>query len=174
MTPDVPPIIHEIEAALAPHKIYLVGGAVRHYLQNKPWPHDLDLATSAKPEETLKALQNLHLPTDTAGKYFGVIKTKTPNHTLEIATLRQESYKNGSHYPKVTFIDSLEQDSHRRDFTINAIYLETNGQLHDFHNGQQDLKNHIVRFIGDKETRLKEDPTRQQRYERFQQEFGKK
>ncbi len=175
MHTPLPSIILELQKALTPHKIYLVGGAVRNRLQNKPWPEDLDLATTATPDLTIKAMKALSLRPNTRGQSFGVISTKAPNHTIEIATLRQETYTPGSRYPKVTFITDLKQDSHRRDFTINAIYLEihTTGQTtpHDFHNGIEDLKNKKVRFIGNKEERLKQDPTRQQRYEKFVKEL---
>jgi len=175
MHTPLPPIIQALQTELHPHKIYLVGGAVRNYLQNKPWPKDLDLATTATPDLTIKAMKALSLTPNTRGQNFGVISTKTPNHTIEIATLRQETYKQGSRYPKVTFITDLKQDSHRRDFTINAIYLEIhptgNTTTHDFHNGQEDLKNKKVRFIGNKEERLKQDPTRQERFDKFVKEL---
>lgn len=164
-----PDIFFALENALKPERIYMVGGAVRAYVLGKPWPEDLDFATTAPPEVTIKALKNLNLTPNTKGKSFGVLKTHTPEHTIEIATLRREVYTPNSRYPKVTFITDLKQDSQRRDFTMNAIYLESNGTLHDFHGGIAHLKQGKVVFIGDPKVRLAEDPTRQARYERFKQ-----
>jgi tRNA nucleotidyltransferase (CCA-adding enzyme) len=140
---------------------YFVGGYVRDILLNRAI-HDIDIATSATPEQVAQTLHPQFELNDEF-KTFGVMRA---NMGLEITTFRVETYAN-SRYPKVAFIDSVEADSLRRDFTINGLYMDREGMILDFHNGLADLGAGLVKFIGDPETRLREDPLRLLRAIRF-------
>lgn len=139
---------------------YFVGGLVRDILLDRKI-NDIDIATIASPEEVISALGNIY-DLDSESKNFGVIRTRN----TEITTFRSETYTN-SRYPKVAFINSIEADSQRRDFTINSLYMDKDGQIFDFHNGLADIGAGLIKFIGDPETRLQEDPLRLVRAIRF-------
>jgi len=145
------------------YRLYLVGGAVRDILLNK-FPDDLDLATDATPAESLAFLSDL----DSSFARFGVLKYRGLDGTADIATFRRESvYSDHRHPSEITFVKDPKIDSFRRDFTINALYLDDEGTLLDFHGGKRDLEMKTIRFIGNPETRIKEDPLRICRAERF-------
>ncbi len=133
---------------------FFVGGFVRDLLLSRE-VHDIDIATSATPEQVAQCL-NTDFDVDDEAKNFGVLKI---NNQLEITTFREETYS-GSRYPKVNFIDSPEIDSRRRDFTINGLYMSLEGEILDFHGGIADLGAGLIRFIGDPQTRIDEDPLR--------------
>lgn len=146
---------------------FFVGGMVRDLLLNK-LVTDIDIATIAKPEEVAELLKANKIELDNTNSSFGVVIAKGHHGNVEITTLRQDSYDN-SRYPKVDFISNPGVDSNRRDFTINALYLDLqSNQILDFHNGLQDLENKIIKFIGDAEQRIIEDPLRIVRAYRFQ------
>ena len=100
---------------------------------------------------------------------FGYLKFKSPEGVkFDITTLRKESaYLDGRHPSKIEFVKDLKDDFSRRDFTVNALYMDKDLKVIDYANGQEDLKNHILRAVGDPETRLKEDPLRILRAIRF-------
>lgn len=159
--------------ALAPHEVRAVGGAVRAWLRHDPTNGvDLDLATTASPEETEKLLHAAGILTTDAGKRWGTITAHINGETYEITSLRQDVYTPGSRYPTVSFITDWEADAHRRDFTINAIYVSPNDDIYDPFDGVTDLRNGIVRFIGQPEARLSEDPLRLYRFWRFCGTYG--
>jgi tRNA nucleotidyltransferase (CCA-adding enzyme) len=140
------------------HNAYLVGGSSRDILLSKK-THDVDIATDAKPEKVI-AIFNLK-KVDPFTFKFGNVKTIINEIEVDITTLRQESsYTDLRHPEKIEFIKDPKTDSLRRDFTINAIYMDKDGVILDFHNGQQDLKDKVIRMIGDPVARLKEDPVR--------------
>ena len=147
------------------HKAYLVGGSSRDILLSKKTA-DIDIASDAKPEKII-AMFNL-TKVDPFTFKFGSLKATINNIPIEVTTFRKESdYKDYRHPSKIEFVKEPAIDSLRRDFTINALYLDKDGTVLDFHNGQQDLKDKIIRMIGDPNIRLKEDPVRIIRALRF-------
>ena len=104
---------------------------------------------------------------------FGSIKIFEDGVEVDITTLRkEEGYDDHRHPKKITFIKDLETDSQRRDFTINALYIDLGGNVYDYHGGLADLKKGIIRFIGDPKIRIEEDPLRIMRAERFAKKLG--
>ena len=140
---------------------YIVGGAVRDYLLNKKI-NDIDFVTNALISD-LKLL----FKGDYSFERLGFCKILINNKYYDISTLRKEIYSNNFRHPeKIIFIDSLEEDSQRRDFTINSLYMD-DYNIYDFHNGIEDLNNKIIRMIGNIDQRIKEDPLRLLRAIRF-------
>ena len=143
--------------------IFEVGGSVRDELLNIE-VFDFDFATDATPEEMMQFLPDAN---DTFSKY-GCIKYKGEHGRAEITTFRvEESYDDFRHPTQIRFVKCLEDDFKRRDFTINAIYKDADGKIYDPANGVEDLKNKTIRFVGDPEKRIKEDPLRILRAKRF-------
>ena len=144
--------------------LFLVGGTVRDYLYNKELD-DMDAVTDATPFEVISFLNNA----DTTFAHLGSLKYKNENGIkFDITTLREESsYLDSRHPSKITFVKDLKIDYLRRDFTINAMYMDAELNIIDYCNGQKDLSSHILRMIGDPDTRLKEDPLRILRAIRF-------
>ena len=148
--------------------IFEVGGSVRDELLGLE-VYDFDFATDATPEEMMKFLPDAN---DTFAKY-GCIKYKGEHGRAEITTFRvEEDYDDFRHPRTVEFVKSLEEDYKRRDFTINAIYKDVNGKLYDPAHGVFDINNKVIRFIGNPETRIKEDPLRILRAKRFASKLG--
>ena len=146
------------------YQLYLVGGTVRDYLLNEPLT-DMDAVSEATPEEILA-----FLPTaDATFKRFGSLKYKTGDGLkFDITTLRKESsYEDSRHPNKVIFVKALKEDYLRRDFTVNALYMNKDLKVIDYCNGQEDLKNNILRMVGNPDIRIKEDPLRILRAIRF-------
>lgn len=146
------------------YQLYLVGGTVRDYLLNEPLT-DMDAVSEATPEEILAFLPKV----DATFKRFGSLKYKTSDGLkFDITTLRKESsYEDSRHPNKVIFVKDLKEDYLRRDFTVNALYMNKDLKVIDYCNGQEDLKNNILRMVGDPDTRIKEDPLRILRAIRF-------
>ncbi|MCH5171314.1 MAG: CCA tRNA nucleotidyltransferase [Erysipelotrichales bacterium] len=143
--------------------LYAVGGTVRDFLLGKE-VKDFDFVTDATPEEMESFLENYN----NVFKRFGVMICKFDNTRIEITTLRQEtSYKDSRHPDKITFVNNISEDYLRRDFTINALYMDYKGKLYDFCNGLEDLNKKTIRVIGDVDKRMKEDPLRILRAIRF-------
>ena len=148
--------------------IFEVGGSVRDELLGKETT-DFDFATDATPEDMMKFLPNAN---DTFAKY-GCINYKGEYGRAEITTFRkEEDYDDFRHPKKVTFVKSLEEDYKRRDFTINAIYKDVHGKIYDPAHGVFDINNRVIRFIGNPEIRIKEDPLRILRAKRFASKLG--
>ena len=146
------------------YNLYLVGGTVRDYLLGEPLT-DVDCVSEATPEEIASFLPKI----DKTFIRFGYLKFKSPEGVkFDITTLRKESaYLDGRHPSKIEFVKDLKDDYSRRDFTVNALYMDKDLNVIDYANGQEDLKNHLLRAVGDRETRLKEDPLRILRAIRF-------
>ena len=144
--------------------LFLVGGTVRDYLLNKELT-DMDAVSDATPEQVISFLDNV----DTTFAHLGSLKYKNNNGVkFDITTLREESDYFDSRHPKnIKFVKDLKLDYLRRDFTINAMYMDVNLHIIDYCNGQKDLSKHILRMIGDPDKRLKEDPLRILRAIRF-------
>ncbi len=148
----------------------IVGGAVRDYLSGIT-PYDIDLATPLLPDNILRRLTQAGIKTMTAGIKHGTVMAIIDKTPYEITTLRTDTKTDGRH-AEVAFTDSYEQDAKRRDFTINALYMDAQGTIYDYVGGQKDLKNNLVRFIGDADTRVQEDYLRILRYFRFWGKLG--
>lgn len=146
------------------YQLYLVGGTVRDYLLNEPLT-DMDAVSEATPEEILAFLHNA----DATFKRFGSLKYKTSDGLkFDVTTLRKESsYEDSRHPSKIIFVKDLKEDYLRRDFTVNALYMNKDLKVIDYCHGQEDLKNNILRMVGDPDTRIKEDPLRILRAIRF-------
>jgi len=147
-----------------------VGGAVRDTLLGRP-VGDLDLATPARPEQVLEALNEAGIRAVPTGLEHGTVTAIVPPRVFEITTLRRDVETDGRH-ARVAFDADWAADAARRDFTINAIFLDPDGTLHDPVGGLADLRAHRVRFVGDAARRIAEDVLRLLRYYRFEARFG--
>jgi tRNA nucleotidyltransferase/poly(A) polymerase len=154
------------------HKLYLVGGAVRDVLLGKT-PKDYDVTTAAKPNEVVKVLNNYGIYNFPKGEAFGVVSAVINGEEFEIATFRSEKYDGSGRRPTEVEYSTIEQDSDRRDLTINALYYDIEGQkIIDFHNGIEDIKNKKVRTVKEPEDRFYEDRLRVMRAIRFKHVIG--
>lgn len=167
---EIPKPIKKILAKLeeAGFEAYIVGGCVRDLLMNKE-PKDWDVTTNAKPEEIQKLFSNSFYENE-----FGTVGIKTDNEKyplVEATTYRIESkYSDKRHPDKIKFAKTLQEDLQRRDFTINALAIKIEKKdckLVDFFEGQKDLKNKIIRAVGDPNERFLEDALRMIRAIRF-------
>lgn len=144
---------------------YLVGGCVRDLLLNRQ-PKDFDLTTSARPEELEEIFSDKKLIL--LGKAFGTVGILVGGDLIETTTFRADgTYKDGRRPEEVRFSDSLEEDLKRRDFTINAMAMDLDGNLYDPYGGQADLANKLIRAVGDPLVRFEEDKLRILRAVRF-------
>ena len=146
------------------YELYLVGGTVRDYLLNEPLT-DMDAVSEATPEEIVAFLPDA----DATFKRFGSLKYKASDGLkFDITTLRKESsYEDSRHPSKIVFVKDLKEDYLRRDFTVNALYMNKDLKVIDYCNGQEDLENNILRMVGNPDIRIKEDPLRILRAIRF-------
>jgi|TARA_B100001093_G_scaffold519160_1_gene606886 poly(A) polymerase len=142
-----------------------VGGCVRNYLLSKKI-EDIDIATTLTPEELKKRLLNSKFKVIDTGLSHSSVTVVSKNRSYEFTTLRKDMKTDGRH-AEIEMIDNWKEDSKRRDFTINAIYLNRKGKIFDPQQGINDLKNNIVKFIGDPQTRIEEDFLRIIRFLRF-------
>jgi poly(A) polymerase len=155
-------------------KARFVGGVVRDALLGRP-SADIDLATPARPEEIIAALENSGIKAVPTGIAHGTVTAVvtspgSPRH-FEITTLRRDVETDGRH-ARVAFDADWSEDAARRDFTINALYLDPDGTVHDPVGGLEDLAAHRVRFVGEPARRIAEDVLRVLRYYRFEARFG--
>lgn len=154
--------------ALGAGNLRAVGGSVRAWLRKEPLAgNDVDLATPLTPTEVERLLQHARIRTSDEGRRWGTITAHLEGGPIEITTLRADTYTPGSRYPTVVFTTSWEEDAKRRDFTFNAISVTPEGEVYDPFDGAADLKNNIVKFIGEPLQRLSEDPLRLMRFWRF-------
>ena len=154
----------------AGYEAYVVGGAVRDLLLGLE-PGDYDIATNGRPEQIAAVLRNAgYLLAEKLGENFGVVVAVTEGRSLEIATFRNERYVYGldAHRPaEVWFCDTLKEDLSRRDFTVNAMAMDSRGNLYDYYGGQKDLEAKVIRTVGDPRKRFAEDALRMYRACRF-------
>lgn len=144
-------------------KAYIVGGCVRDILMKKA-PHDYDIATSASPEQ-IKSLFNKTADTGIKHGTVTVIENGIP---FEVTTFRTESgYSDLRRPDKVYFVKDIKEDLSRRDFTMNAIACSLNGEIADPFGGQNDIKNKIIKTVGNPNKRFSEDALRILRLFRF-------
>lgn len=142
---------------------YFVGGCVRDGLLGRPY-YDIDITTNALPEEIMRLFPS-SVPTGISHGTVTVIQDGKP---IEITTYRkEEGYLDKRHPDKVFFVSSLKEDLSRRDFTINALACNKDGEITDLFGGLGDLKNRIIRTVGNPEERFSEDALRILRAYRF-------
>jgi len=147
----------------AGHEAYWAGGCVRDTLLGKE-PKDYDIVTSAKPDE----IEDLLEKTIPIGKEFGVILVLEGDHEFEVATFRSDSGYSDGRRPDAVEFTHAEEDAQRRDFTINGLFYDPlTKEIHDFVEGKKDLKERLIRFIGDPHERILEDHLRIMRAIRF-------
>ncbi|MBT4366737.1 CCA tRNA nucleotidyltransferase [Candidatus Peregrinibacteria bacterium] len=151
----------------AGHEAYWAGGCVRDMLLGVE-PKDFDIVTSAKPDEIEDLLEH----TIPIGKEFGVILAVQNGHNFEVATFRSDSGYSDGRRPDAIEYTNAEEDAKRRDFTINSMFYDPQeDKVIDYLDGQKDMKEKLVRFIGDPEERIKEDHLRLLRAVRFKNNF---
>ena len=146
-------------------QIRFIGGCVRKALSNENID-DIDLAVDLTPEEVKLILKNNNIKFFETGIEHGTITAKINNEKLEITSLRRDIKSYGRH-ADVEFTKKWYEDAARRDFSINCIYADLEGNLYDPFEGKKDLKNGKVKFIGNAENRIREDYLRVLRYIRF-------
>ena len=155
-------------------KLYEVGGSIRDSILGKK-SSDADFTTDATPDKTKEILTNSGLGSVFGiGEAFGTVGLHTSDgEKIEITTFRKEVYPTNSRKPVVEFGKDLKDDLARRDFTFNAMARDAStGELIDPFGGQEDLKNGIIRTVGNSKDRFAEDPLRMLRAVRFASKFG--
>ena len=151
---------------------YLIGGIVRDTLLKREC-HDIDICTSALPDDIIRVADLHGWRTSEVGRAFGCIIVTVEGKSYEVVTFRGESYGTDSHRPSEVYYGvSLEEDVKRRDFTMNGLAMRADGTVIDLVGGQADIKSHIVRCIGDGKARFAEDALRAYRACRFSAQLG--
>lgn len=156
----------------AGHEAYIVGGGVRDLLLGGH-PKDFDVATDATPEEAKQLFRGSRI----VGRRFRILHARIGREVIEVTTFRGHHSEGEAHEAQQSehgmllrdnVYGDLESDAVRRDFTVNALYYTTNGfEVHDYTGGMQDIRDRLIRMIGDPVTRYKEDPVRMLRAVRF-------
>ena len=146
-------------------EVRYVGGCIRKIIK-KEEVDDIDLATNLIPTEVCNVLKKNNINFYETGIDHGTITAIIGDQKYEITTLRKDVSTDGRH-AKVEFSLDWKDDSNRRDFSINAIYSDKDGNLFDPHNGKKDIESGTVKFIGNPEERIQEDYLRILRYLRF-------
>jgi len=158
-------------AALGSGKIRWVGGAVRDTLLGSD-VQDVDAATPLTPQEVIAACTRAGIRTAPTGIEHGTITAIFPNGSIEVTTLRKDVETDGRR-ATIEYAEDWQEDAARRDFTINALYVDPETlEIFDYFGGVDDLAARRVRFIGDARQRIREDYLRLLRYFRFQARFG--
>ena len=152
-------------------EIRYVGGCIRKII-NKEKVDDIDFATNLEPKQVCEALKKNDISYFESGIDHGTITAINGEFKFEITSLRKDIFTDGRH-AKVEFSKDWKEDASRRDFTINSIYSDKDGNLFDPHNGKKDLENGKVNFIGFTDKRIKEDFLRILRYVRFFLNYSK-
>ncbi len=166
----LPDKVHKIIETLtaAGYEAYAVGGCIRDSVLGRV-PNDWDITTSAKPEETKSLFQK----TIDTGIRHGTVTVLFEKEGFEVTTYRIDGiYEDARHPKEVTFTASLEEDLRRRDFTVNAMAYNKQTGLVDIFGGIQDMKNGIIRCVGEAEERFTEDALRMLRAVRFSAQLG--
>lgn len=160
------PVLSTIESH--GYEAYFVGGCVRDTLLNLPI-HDIDIASNATPDE----IQSIFKHTFDVGKEHGTIVVLYQEVPYEVTTFRTEgTYSDFRRPDEVHFVRNLEEDTLRRDFTINALAFDRHGQLYDYHQGLKDLNARVIRAVGQANERFNEDALRMLRAIRFASQLG--
>jgi len=148
------------------HEIRIVGGAVRDIALKKT-PEDIDLGTTATPDDMIKMFDKENIRYEPTGLQHGTLTAIINKEPFEITTLRSDDETDGRR-AKVSFVKDWEIDAERRDLTYNAMSLDFQGNLYDYFGGLDDLQDKVSKFVGDPNERIKEDYLRILRYFRFQ------
>lgn len=150
------------------YEAYIVGGFVRNYVIGKE-STDIDIATSATPMQIKEIFKDVTLPT----KEYGSVDLVYKKTKFEVTTYRMDlEYKNNRHPSKIMYTDKLEIDLKRRDFTMNTLCMDKEKNIIDLLGGMKDVKNHVIRCVGNADKRLKEDSLRILRAIRFATVLG--
>tara|TARA_Y100000590_G_scaffold181241_1_gene206563 strand:+ start:31 stop:1305 length:1275 start_codon:yes stop_codon:yes gene_type:complete len=169
---EVNKIFKVIEEFSKTSEIRYVGGCVRKAINNEVID-DIDLAVNLNPVEVLAILKKNNIKFYRTGIDHGTITVLINNKKFEVTSLRKDILTDGRH-AKVEFSNDWHEDASRRDFTINSIYADIDGNLFDPFNGKNDLENGEIKFIGVADKRIKEDYLRILRYVRFFLNYSKK
>ena len=154
------------------YELYLVGGAVRDFLTDKPIK-DYDLVTNALPDEIEHILHEANVRTIPTGKHYGIINAFIGKNEYEIATFREDSATGDGRRPDSVTFTNMEVDANRRDLTMNALYYNIDTQeIIDYVGGIDDLINGVVRTVGEPSQRFEEDKLRMLRAIRFAHRIG--
>ena len=164
-TPQLKKIFDSINSYSEISEIRFVGGCIRKILNNEK-VDDIDLATNLEPSEVSKVLKNNQIDYYETGIKHGTITAVIDNKKFEITSLREDVLTDGRH-AQIKFSKDWRNDALRRDFTINSIYSDREGNIFDPFSGKEDLENGYLKFIGDGDKRIKEDYLRILRYLRF-------
>ena len=152
----------------AGYEAYFVGGCVRDYLLNDDFS-DIDITTNALPDEVKQIFKK---SIDT-GIQHGTVTILINGDSFEVTTFRTEDdYIDHRTPEKVEFVSNLKEDLDRRDFTINAMALDSKGKLYDYHCGEKDLRNKIIKTVNNPNERFFEDALRMLRAFRFSSKLG--
>ncbi len=164
---DLKFIFQKLQEGIAEDKIVarFVGGCVRKYI-SKEKIDDIDIATILTTDQIKEKFKGTNLKVIDTGIKHGTVTIVSKKHKVELTTLRKDVKTDGRH-AEVEFTDDWKQDSERRDFTINAIYMNIDGKVFDPQMGTIDLKNKNIKFIGDPQKRIEEDYLRIIRFVRF-------
>ena len=164
-------IFNAINSYSSTSELRYVGGCIRKIINNESFD-DIDLATNIVPTDVCTALKNSNIEFYESGIDHGTITAIIEDRKFEITSLREDILTDGRH-AKVKFSNDWKIDATRRDFTINSIYSDKEGNLFDPYNGYEDIKKGKINFIGDPEKRIKEDYLRILRYLRFFLNYSK-
>ncbi|MDD4531935.1 MAG: hypothetical protein PHW22_00635 [Bacilli bacterium] len=152
----------------AKYQIYLVGGSTRDFLLNRKFD-DFDFATDAPFDYLIEVFPHVK----SSFPKYGIVNIEYKQYHITLALMREEKmYIDKRHPTIINFIDNPIDDARRRDYTINAIYIDQAGHIIDPFMGQDDLKKRIIRMIGDIPSRINEDPIRIIRAFRFEDQLG--
>ena len=145
------------------HEAYIVGGFVRDYILGIE-SNDIDITTNATPKQILEIFEDSCLPNED----YGSVTVLKKGIRFEITTFRKEiEYANNRKPVEIKYIDNLREDLLRRDFTINTLCMDENGNIIDLLNGKEDINNHIIMTVGNPNDKFSEDSLRILRAVRF-------
>lgn len=146
-------------------KAYIVGGSVRDIVLGNDKPKDVDIATNMPMDELSRLFKTYDIG---KSKDFGIVVVKEGGRSFEVAQFRQDGkYLDGRRPDSVQISGTFEKDAERRDFTINAMGINSKGEIIDFFDGRKDIKNKILKTVGDPYKRFGEDYLRMMRLARF-------
>lgn len=144
-------------------KAYIVGGYVRDIYLSKT-STDIDICTSAKPKDLIKIFKrNIMIDEN-----YGSVKLEYKNSHFDITTFRKDiKYKDNRRPAEIEYVDNLEEDLYRRDFSINSMCMDSNGEIIDLFNAKKDVQDRIIKCVGDPNQKLEQDSLRILRAIRF-------
>ncbi|MEO6609880.1 MAG: CCA tRNA nucleotidyltransferase [Aestuariivirga sp.] len=166
------PRLQQVMAAIlnAGEDVRVAGGAVRNALLGTPI-NDVDLATTMVPQDVMRVCKAAGFGVHPTGIDHGTVTVVNGSRTFEVTTLRRDVETDGRR-AVVSFTRDFAEDAERRDFTMNALYCSARGEIFDFTNGYVDILKRRVKFVGEAETRIKEDYLRILRLFRFHAAYG--